>query len=610
MTMSKHILMAAMAVLVLVACNKEPETNDDGQKNSGLTGDAPQIAVSPSQWNFPAAGELSASFDVTCSSDEWATASSASWLNIESSSTGLTLTASENAENEARSTEVTLTVTDENGSSSATISVSQDGRAYISLSEDSVTIDAAGGTASITAQSNFKLGYTFTGGWLSLSIDGETLSVTAAQNDSDSDRSCVITLSAGDGLENNAEASLTVLQAGGEPDEPDNPDEPEEPDNPDEPDDSDSLVLEYTLSSATSVTLPISGTVSCTVDWGDGSTETVSSAFPTHSYTASGTYDVKVSGTVTALSCEQFGSDQWPLLTAVVSWGDTGLTAMDHAFSYCSGLKSIPATTGDALAGVNTFTYAFYGCTSLASIPSDLFTDGTALTSMEYVFYKCSSLTSIPSGLFDNCTNVNSFRCSFGSCSSLLSIPAKLFDNCSAVTTFQNAFAECSSLTTMPDNLFSSCTAVTNFEYVFDNCTSLTDIGSGIFDGCVAATDFQRTFEGCTSITTIPDGLFDSCAEVTWFFGTFSGCSSLTSIPASLFDNNRNVSQFNYCFSNCTRLTGESPYTLIDGEKVHLYERSDHPSDFTYTNPTSSFCFSNCENLTDWDDIPTKWKGV
>lgn len=60
-------------------------------------------------------------------------------------------------------------------------------------------------------------------------------------------------------------------------------------------------------------------------------------------------------------------------------------------------------------------------------------------------------------------------------------------------------------------------------------------------------------------------------------------------------------------FNGCSALAGESPYTMIDDQKVHLYERPNYPEHFT--TPTSfSDCFMDCTGLTDFAQIPTDWK--
>mgnify|MGYP007132127645 FL=1 len=58
---------------------------------------------------------------------------------------------------------------------------------------------------------------------------------------------------------------------------------------------------------------------------------------------------------------------------------------------------------------------------------------------------------------------------------------------------------------------------------------------------------------------------------------------------------------------NCWNLTGESPYTMIDDQKVHLYERANYPKHFT--TPTDfKYTFSSCTGLTDYAQIPSDWK--
>ena len=93
---------------------------------------------------------------------------------------------------------------------------------------------------------------------------------------------------------------------------------------------------------------------------------------------------------------------------------------------------------------------------------------------------------------------------------------------------------------------------------------------------------------------------------ITNFSDAFYGCLALKSIPTSLFDNNRKVNSFMNTFRGCSALTGESPYTMIGDQKVHIYERQNYPEHFTA--PTNSkYTFKSCTGLTDYDQIPS-WK--
>ena len=147
---------------------------------------------------------------------------------------------------------------------------------------------------------------------------------------------------------------------------------------------------------------------------------------------------------------------------------------------------------------------------------------------------------------------------------------------------------------------------VTDCSSIFHECTNLTEIPEGLFDKCTEVTSFSGAFMYCTSLTSIPEGLFDNCTKVTSFNATFAECAALTSIPVSLFDYNTKVTNFRRCFWNDDNLTGESPYTLIDGVKVHLYERENYPEYFT--TPTEyQWCFQGCENLIDYSSRPNGW---
>ncbi len=206
------------------------------------------------------------------------------------------------------------------------------------------------------------------------------------------------------------------------------------------------------------------------------------------------------------------------------------------------------------------------------------------ITNFSDAFYACLALKSIPENLFANCPKVNTFFQTFAGCSSLESIPEQLFAHNPNVTDFTGTFSACSALESIPENLFASNPAVT---------------------------DFGSTFSNCSALATIPEKLFANCPKVTSFSRTFLACKTLKSVPAGLFDNNRKVtdfgSRFYGLFQNCSALTGESPYTVIDGQKVHLYERANYPEHFTAPSNVQK-TFRECYNLTDYNQIPSNWK--
>ena len=288
----------------------------------------------------------------------------------------------------------------------------------------------------------------------------------------------------------------------------------------------------------------------------------------------------------------------------------------NKTFENCYNLECINENMFGVNPNINNLVRTFYGCSSLQTIPEGLFDHCTEVTSFEGTFYGCKSLTTIPVGLFDKCTEITNFRQTFYGCRSLSSIPEGLFDNNTKVTDFYGIFAGGDAgnivLSAIPAGLFDKCTEVTIFADVFLRCRAITEIPDGLFDKNTKVTNFDGAFEGCENLQTIPVGLFDNNTVVTSFQGTFAECVALTTIPEGLFDKCILVTNFSQTFYNCANLTSESPYTLINVDgvdtKVHLYERTNYPENFTATPTSFSRCFYNCSGLTDYSYIPTDWK--
>lgn len=345
----------------------------------------------------------------------------------------------------------------------------------------------------------------------------------------------------------------------------------------------DLLILEYTITSPnTYITLPLLGTVNCTVNWGDGSAEDVNTVKPTHRYAAAGVYQVKISGTVTALSNSNLNASA-KLLTRVINWGRTGLTNMESAMEKCTNLVAIAGDDFQSFAEVISFESAFSECTSLQEIPANLLQYASKATSFRYIFAASSGtgtmLKEIPAGLFDNCVNGENFGGLFWGNTILSSVPeglfdnikkakdlsytfyktgittvpAKLFSNCKLAENFNSAFAY-SSLVQVPVTLFQGCENAQDLASLFSNCTQLNSIPQGLFAGLTKVTSCSYMFSYCTSIQTVPADLFASMTEVVNANMIFNGCSSLMTLPAGLFDSFTKCTVYSGAFQNCTSL--------------------------------------------------------
>ena len=286
-------------------------------------------------------------------------------------------------------------------------------------------------------------------------------------------------------------------------------------------------------------------------------------------------------------------------------------TGLNSTFSGCTSLTDISGKVFSKCGSVTTLMRTFYCCTALETLPSDLFAGMVKVTKFDQTFSGCTSLESIPEDLFSKNTVVNSFTKMFYECASIKAIPAGLFANNKSAKDFSYMFYK-TSLTSVPEDLFKVCTAAQNFSYLFSGCTGIKTIPAGLFISCKSAYDFSQTFAGCSSLQEIPEGLFDSVPSANKnvkFSYCFASCTSLKSIPSALFDKALMASKFDYAFAGCTGLTGESPYTMCNGNKIHLYERKQYYSLGGFNNRiTGTKCFNGCTGLSDYEDITTGWK--
>lgn len=469
------------------------------------------------------------------------------------------------------------------------------------------------------------------------------------------------------------------------------------------------------------VYLPLYGAVNVTVNWGDGSSETVEKSISTaasmvsHTYETAGTYFVTVNGSAAQINGRLTPKAVQPAITQLIQWGDLKPTSLQSAFSGNTSLTSVPLPPDGAFAAVTTVEDMFVNCTALTSVPETLLAQATELTDITTMFEGCTSLESIPenffekntkvteaSGLFTECTKLTTVPAGilapmtalkdvsslFKSCTSLTSVPAGIFDKQTAVTTVSSCFYGCSALRELPDGLFDKQTGTTNISSLFKGCSSLVSVPSGLFDSFSKATNMANLFSGCASLKSLPADLFakltavtqagylyEGCTGLTQFpslknctalktvnalwkdcstlvsapddyfpesvkSGTtlaylfqncsalenvpaglfrnfesvtiitqmFENCTSLRSLPVEMFDNMRKITTATSAFNGCSAFTGESPYTMVEGEKVHLYERSTANGFSAVTKYTD--CFEGCTQMADYANIPQAWGGI
>ncbi|EHP49303.1 leucine-rich repeat protein [Odoribacter laneus] len=471
---------------------------------------------------------------------------------------------------------------DDNTEPPAPVPVEPD-EASVELNLTEVQIPRAGGSAEVTVVSNYEdweveCGET----WLSIQKSGNKLILSAAENASLKRNVATVTITVqGEGENNTASATLSVIQNDA------------------------ALVIGIELPDGAKMTAPVVGQMNCTIDWGDGTVDAIEGYFdglftpqPSHIYRKGGTYQIRIAGQMPMMDIGlSFDDIQAGYITEVIQWGNTGLVSMDRALKGCVNLIRIPGDTDGSFTEVTEFSNAFYNCKSLTKIPADLFVNCSKVTTFAFCFQD-AGLRAVPAGLFDNCSAAKTFISAFSNCY-MNSLPDELFSKCVSVTTFSSVFYRCQLLQSIPENLFKGCENVEKFSYAFRGCPSLTEIPEGLFRFCPLANDFSGVFTMCYSLKTLPEGLFAGNPKAESFGYCFMDCTSLAEIPAGLFSANRAVKSFQGTFRGCLRVSGESPYVVVNGTKVHLYERSKYGGQFIAPDKYE-YCFSDCTGLTDY----------
>ena len=364
-----------------------------------------------------------------------------------------------------------------------------------------------------------------------------------------------------------------------------------------------------------SLPLDSSSTINSTVDWGDSSSDTITSfdqAESTHTYATAGTYTIKMLGTVNGWAFNNAGDRL--LIRDISRWGVFDWSRKS-AFWGCAGLTvsalDRPLITADE------FFAEFGGCTALTEIPSLGNWDISSLTKIQYMFYQSPNITSIDVSGWD-VSNVTIFSNMFNTLVTEIGNLTSIGDisgwDVSNGTAFQNmfrgtgitsidisgwdlrgstsgnisasgVFALCTSLQSITarniqlgdkinymfqkteslqslDLTGADFSLVTNARYAFEGCGLDTIDISGF--GLGALTDVFYMFQSMTNTTTvnISNLTFGSGADTSTMFSVFESngsntgnSSSLTSIVCENIDASASNISLAYMFYRCVSLT-------------------------------------------------------
>lgn len=197
------------------------------------------------------------------------------------------------------------------------------------------------------------------------------------------------------------------------------------------------------------------------VDWGDGTTSSLSASDYTetdnrasvHEYASAGEYTVTLSCSdwentylLGVAAASNISGDNINDKLSCLYWFRRTLVAFLSPFPNVAGSKCYTGLISDTLSDYPYFPYFFYLANHVAELPSDFLSLHTERTTLQSLFYGMGGLTSVPEGLFSRNAKVLSFSGIFNNCSSLSVVPSNLFTANTKVTIFDSCFKGCTSL--------------------------------------------------------------------------------------------------------------------------------------------------------------------
>lgn len=177
--------------------------------------------------------------------------------------------------------------------------------------------------------------------------------------------------------------------------------------------------------------------------------------------------------------------------------------------------------------------------------------------------------------MFRGCPNLKDITGAFGYSRRILNVDY-MFADCPKLIEAPQAFSYMNLLSAV--SAFENCTSLKSVVYLFKECKKLTDV-TNVFKGCTNIKHAARVFQDCAVLNP----------------------------PVNVFDDCKKAYNFKECYNNLPAATNESPYTVVNGQKVHLWERT---PELGFALPTQyDFCFTDSPNFADYANIPEAWGG-
>ena len=204
--------------------------------------------------------------------------------------------------------------------------------------------------------------------------------------------------------------------------------------------------------------------VTANIDWGDGSTDSITAynqSEVTHTYSTSGTYEIKISSALRGFVFNN-GGDKLKILN-ISNWGIFDFNE-SGVFNGCTNLNT--TSTDTPIITMIDATNTFRNCTSLSNLDVSSW-NVSSVTDMFVMFSGCTSLTSLNVSSWD-VSNVVDMRFTFVNCTSLSSLSVGSWD-VSNVLEMTRLFLNCRVLSTLDVTNWDT-SSVTDMSLMFRDC--------------------------------------------------------------------------------------------------------------------------------------------
>ena len=169
--------------------------------------------------------------------------------------------------------------------------------------------------------------------------------------------------------------------------------------------------------SGSSITLPIynGGNYDFTVDWGDGTIESVTDYTQgTHTYLTSSTYTVTITGMIEGFNFDIDSTSRESILE-ILQWGSLRLINSTDYFNSCINLVLTGVTDTLNLVGITNLSGMFANCSSLTTINNIGSWDLSNVTTVESMFNLATNFNDDLSGWGDSTSGITNMNYMFNS---------------------------------------------------------------------------------------------------------------------------------------------------------------------------------------------------